>query len=62
MSSDSMFFLAIFCRSAPQSVEVDPRCVSYLVANHGSRWIQQRMALSSIFGGVSFGLQYLGAD
>jgi hypothetical protein len=32
---------------------VDPACVSYLVAYHGSRWLQTRMALASLFGGGS---------
>ncbi|MBQ0960217.1 hypothetical protein KAK06_14780 [Ideonella sp. 4Y11] len=39
---------AIYCLHA----RVDPACMSYLVVYHGSRWLQQRMALAS-FGGIS---------
>lgn len=30
---------------------IDPACISYLVAYHGSRWLQLRMAAASLFGG-----------
>lgn len=47
----SLHEAAIYCLHA----RVDSACVSYPVVYHGSRWLQRRMALASLFEGIPLG-------